>query len=64
MDPDWNQTHLRIPVTSNQNWYMEDFLEFFTWFFMDHSKDNLRNKYLIFKHNYFISFLVITSFSY
>jgi hypothetical protein len=41
-----------IPVTSNGNWYMEDFLEFFGWLSMDHS----RNNYLIFKPNYFILF--------
>jgi hypothetical protein len=29
---------------------------------MDHSKDNFRSKYLIFKLNYFISFLITTSF--
>jgi len=41
-------------VTSNQNWYMGDFLESFIWSSMDHSKDNLKNNYLIFKPNYFI----------
>jgi hypothetical protein len=29
---------------------------------MDHSKDNFRSKYLIFKLHYFISFLITTSF--
>ncbi len=29
-----------ILVTSNQNWYMGDFLESFLWFSMDHSGDN------------------------
>jgi hypothetical protein len=29
---------------------------------MDHSKDNFRNNYLIFKSNYFISFWIIASF--
>jgi hypothetical protein len=33
------------------------------WLLMDHSKDNFRNNYLIFKLNYFISFLIITFFS-
>jgi hypothetical protein len=31
---------------------------------MDHSKDNLKNNYFIFKPIYFISFLIIVSFSY
>jgi len=38
---------------------MEDFLES-----TDHSKYNFRNNYLIFKPNYFIFFLIITSISY
>jgi len=50
-----------IPVTSNQNYYMGDFLESLIWSSMDHSKDNFRNNYLIFKLNYFISFLIIIS---
>jgi hypothetical protein len=29
---------------------------------MDHSKGNFRNNYLIFKPNYFISFLIILPF--
>ncbi len=45
-------------VMSNQNWYLEDFLESFIWSFIDHSKDNFRNNYLIFKPNYFIFFLL------
>ncbi len=36
-----------------------DFVESFVWLFMDYSKDILRNNYLIFKPNYFISFLII-----
>jgi hypothetical protein len=31
--------------------------EFFGILLMDHSKHNFKNKYLIFKHNYFIFFL-------
>jgi hypothetical protein len=31
---------------------------------MDHFKDNLKNNYLIFKPNYFISFLITTSILY
>jgi hypothetical protein len=31
---------------------------------MDHSKNNLKNNYLILKPNYFISFLIIVFFSY
>ncbi len=33
---------------------MGDFLESFIWLSMDHSKDNFKNIYLIFKSNYFI----------
>ncbi len=45
---------------SNWNWYMGgDFVESFVWLFMDYSKDILRNNSLIFKPNYFISFLII-----
>jgi hypothetical protein len=42
---------------SNQNLYMEDFLESFVWLFMDQSKDNINNNYLNFKPNY-IFFLI------
>jgi hypothetical protein len=31
---------------------------------MDHSKDNLKNNYFIFKPDYFIYFLIMFSFSY
>jgi hypothetical protein len=34
-----------------------DFLESFVWLSMDHSKDNFRNNYIIFKSYYFIFFL-------
>jgi hypothetical protein len=45
----------QILVTSNRNWYMGDF--FWNPSYMDdHSKDNLKNNYLIFKLNYFIIF--------
>jgi len=40
------------------------FLKSFVRSSMDHSKDNFKNNYLIFKPNYFISFLIIASFSY
>jgi hypothetical protein len=43
---------------------MGDFLESFVELFVDHCKDNFKNNYLIYKSNYFISFLIITSFSY
>jgi hypothetical protein len=48
---------------NNQNWHAEDFLESFVWSPMDHSKYNFRNNYLIFKLNYFVFFLIITSIS-
>jgi hypothetical protein len=51
-----------ISVMSSQNWYMGIFLEFFVWSSMDHFKDNFRNKYLIFKLNYFFFLLILTSF--
>ncbi len=47
-----------IPLRSNWNSYMGDFLESFVWSSMDHSKDNFKNNYLIFKPNYFISFFI------
>ncbi len=53
-----------IPVTSIQNWYVKDFLEPFIQLSMDHSKDNFRSNYFIFKPNYFIYFLITTSISY
>jgi hypothetical protein len=56
----WRQ----IPVMSNWNGYMGDFLKSFIWSSMDHSKDNFRNNLLDLKPNYFNSFLTITSFSY
>jgi hypothetical protein len=57
-------------VRSNQNWDMGIFLEFFVSSPMDHSKDNFRYNYLIFKLNYFIYlrmtflFLFLTTISY
>jgi hypothetical protein len=47
-------------MTSNWKWYVRDFLKFFVWSSMDHSKDNFKNNYFIIKPNYFISFLIIT----
>jgi hypothetical protein len=35
---------------------MGDLLESFIWLSMDHSKDNFKNNYLIFKPNYLILF--------
>jgi hypothetical protein len=48
-------------VTSNRNWYIWGifFWESLIWSFMDHSKGNFKNNYLIFKLNDFISFLII-----
>jgi hypothetical protein len=40
------------------------FLKSFVWSSMNHSKENLKNNYLIFKPNYFIFLIIITSFSY
>jgi len=51
-------------MASNWNWYVGDFLESFIWSFMDNSKNNLKNNYLIFKPKYFIFFKKIVSFSY
>jgi hypothetical protein len=53
---------LQFPLTSNQNWYMGDFLEFFVWSSMDHSKEKFKNNYLIFKPKYFIYFLITIFF--
>jgi hypothetical protein len=38
------------------------FLKSFVWLSMDHSKENFKNNYLIFKHNYFkiASFFLLT----
>jgi len=49
-----NNTHEQIPVTSNQNWYIKGVFGILC--IMDHSKDNLKNNYLLFEPNYFISF--------
>ncbi len=38
---------------NNQNWYKGDFLDSFIWLSMDHSKNNLKKNYLIFKSSYF-----------
>jgi hypothetical protein len=37
-----------ILMMINPNLYMGDFLETFVWSSMDHSKDSLKNNYLIF----------------
>jgi hypothetical protein len=46
------------------NWklYMGDFLKSFVWSSMDHSKNNVRNNYIIFNPNYFISSSTTTYF--
>jgi len=44
-----------IPMTSNWNWYMGDFLKSFIWSSMDHSKEFFKDNYLIFKPNYFLN---------
>jgi len=49
----WNQGNL-IPMMNNWNCYMGAFLESFVWSSTDHSKDNLKNNYLVLKSNYFI----------
>jgi hypothetical protein len=43
-----------IPMMNNWNWYMGDFLESFVWSSMDHTEDNLKNNYLIFKPTNFL----------
>jgi hypothetical protein len=55
---------LEIPVMSNGNWYMGDFLEFFIWLSMDHSKDNSEITASFSSLTNIISFFVTTSFSY
>jgi hypothetical protein len=49
-------------LTNNWNLYVRDFWEFFVWSSMDHSKDNFKDNYFIFKSNYFISFLILLFF--
>jgi hypothetical protein len=49
-------------MLSNPNLYVGDFWESFIWLSMDHSKDNLKNNYLIFKSIYFILKIKITAF--
>jgi hypothetical protein len=57
-------TSMIIPMVSNWNRYMGDFLESFVWSSMDHSKNYFRKNYFIFKPYLFIYFLITTSFSY
>jgi hypothetical protein len=53
---------LQISVVNNWNWYMGDFFESFAWSSMDHSEDNLKTNYLIFKINCFKKKIITTSF--
>jgi hypothetical protein len=48
-------------VTRSKNIW-DIFLESFIWSSMNYSKDNFKNSSLIFKPNYFISFLITTFF--
>ncbi len=64
----WNYVHVNNEKFNSSDEQSElvcrDFFESFIWSSMDHSKNNFRNNYLIFKSTYFISFLITTSFSY